>query len=233
MENTENPTEAATVLTYEKVCELLMESRQQMQEETQELKNSMDESQKRIEHNLAELSKNTDKSISEMSKNTETVREMTKSMEKTVKELSKNLGGIGNSLGRLTEAMFSPELWKKFRDLGFPFTKQSERVHYTENDQFLTEVDLVLDNGEYAMIVEIKTEMTNEYVNDHLERINIVRRCMDARNDNRKLVGAVAGGIVPGNVQLYAQKKGLYVVVQSGDTATIADAPKNFKPRVW
>ncbi|MDR3302479.1 MAG: hypothetical protein LBT01_08155 [Spirochaetaceae bacterium] len=45
---------------------------------------------------------------------------------------------------------------------------------------------------------------------------------MNGHGDKRTLVGAVAGGIAPGNVVAYAQKKGLYAVVWSGEFAAIA-----------
>jgi hypothetical protein len=56
---------------------------------------------------------------------------------------------------------------------------------------------------------------------------------MDKRNDSRKIIGAVAGGVVSGDVLSYAQKNGLFVRVQSGDSAAIADMPKDFTARVW
>ena len=56
---------------------------------------------------------------------------------------------------------------------------------------------------------------------------------MDKRGDKRRLVGAVAGAIVPESVCRYAQKKGLYVVVQSGDSVEVAGMPKDFEVRKW
>jgi hypothetical protein len=56
---------------------------------------------------------------------------------------------------------------------------------------------------------------------------------MDNHGDKRNLVGAVAGAIVPENVCRYAQKKGLYVLVQSGDSVVVAAAPQGFTPRKW
>jgi hypothetical protein len=56
---------------------------------------------------------------------------------------------------------------------------------------------------------------------------------MDAHNDKRKLVGAIAGGIVAENALRYAQKKGLYVLTQNGDSVRIASAPLNFKRQEW
>jgi hypothetical protein len=51
--------------------------------------------------------------------------------------------------------------------------------------------------------------------------------------DARRLVGAVAGAIVPKNVRRYAQKKGLYVLEQSGESVEIAEAPEGFPPQEW
>jgi len=153
--------------------------------------------------------------------------------DKIIADLSKNIGGLGNSFGRFTEAMFSTELWKKFNECGFLFTKQAPRVRFYEYGQCLAEVDFFLENGKYAMPVEIKTELSVNDVDDHLERIEKIRLYMDAHNDKRKLVGAVAGGIVSENVLNYAQKKGLFVVEQSGESVAIAAMPKGFKAREW
>jgi hypothetical protein len=39
--------------------------------------------------------------------------------------------------------------------------------------------------------------------------------------------------VAAGGVRKYAQKKGLYVVVQSGDTAALAESPEDFAAREW
>jgi hypothetical protein len=92
---------------------------------------------------------------------------------------------------------------------------------------------MLLENGDYAMPVEIKSTLTAEDVDDHIERIGKVREELDKRGDRRKLVGAVAGMVVAGKVREYAQRKGLYVLVQSGDSVTVAEASGAFKVREW
>jgi hypothetical protein len=67
----------------------------------------------------------------------------------------------------------------------------------------------------------------------HMERIAIVRQYMDGRGDTRKLFWAVAGAVVHGNVRRYAQKHGLYVLVQSGESVSLAEAPRGFKAAEW
>jgi len=153
--------------------------------------------------------------------------------KKQMADLSKNLGGLGNSLGDLTESMFINELWKKFRDIGIPVTGQGSHRTFGDGKRVLAEVDLLIESKECAIAVEIKTNLKMEFVKDHLKRIEIVRRCMDEQGDRRKLFGAVAGGIVLKNVMGYAQKHGLYVILQNGESVSIADAPQGFKVREW
>ena len=201
----EEAAEAAKGLTFEKVWAALMETRQRMEESQQETQRKLDETHRKNEKTIADLKE----------------------------ELSKNVGGISNTLGQLTEAMFSPELDKKFSEYGYCFETQANNKTFKKDRQFVAEVDSVLENGEYVMLVEIKTKLAVEYVNEHLERIEKIRQYMDERGDCRKIVGAVAGGVVSESVQVYAQNKGLFVVIQSGNAAMIADTPKDFKVREW
>ena len=156
-----------------------------------------------------------------------------KETAKQISDLSKNVGGISNKLGKFTEAMFASELWEKFNRLGYSFTSEAPRMRFYENGQVLAEVDFFLENGIYAMPVEIKTELLEADVEDHIDRIEKIRHYMDSKNDNRKLVGAVAGGIVSESVLRYAQKRGLFVIQQNGDSVSIAASPVGFKVREW
>ena len=83
------------------------------------------------------------------------------------------------------------------------------------------------------MDVMTAEQLTKADVDEHIERIEIIRMHLDTKGDKRKLMGAVAGGVVADKVLSYAQENGLFVIVQSGDSATIADAPEGFKAREW
>jgi hypothetical protein len=110
---------------------------------------------------------------------------------------------------------------------------QGSKFKFRERGNVLAEVDVFLENGQYAMPVEVKTDLTKEDVDEQLYRIARIRQDMDRRGDKRTLVGAIAGGIVPENVLRYAQKKRLHAVVQSGESVTIAETPPAFKAREW
>jgi RecB family endonuclease NucS len=152
--------------------------------------------------------------------------------DKQIGELSRNIGGLNNTFGKWAEEMVSAKLWEKFRAIGYTFTHCGPR-EFWEGDRMVVQVDMLLENGEYAMVVEIKSKLSEEDVEEHLERIGKVRKELDKRGDRRKLVGAVAGMVVTGEVRKYAQKRGLYVLVQSGNSAALAESPEGFKAREW
>ena len=85
----------------------------------------------------------------------------------------------------------------------------------------------------YIMLIGLLFERTIDEVDEHLELIEIIRKYMDRRGDTRKLKGAVTGEIVSEAVLNYANKKGLYVVVQSGDAVAIAAGAQGFTAREW
>ncbi|MDR0551932.1 MAG: hypothetical protein LBG72_07945 [Spirochaetaceae bacterium] len=152
---------------------------------------------------------------------------------KNVDQVSKNVDGISKSLGRLIEDMVSTEVWRKFTPLGYEFTQAAQRKQFVENNECIAEVDFFLENGEYVMAIEVKTKFEIEYVKMHIERIETVRKYMDAKKDGRKIVGAIAGGVMPEGIIKYAQRKGLYVLTQSGETFTLAKTGAKFKAKEW
>jgi hypothetical protein len=161
------------------------------------------------------------------------IRETHEKTAKIVAELSKNMGGMQNSFGQFVETMFSANLLSKFNELGYEFTRQTCNTRYTENNKKIAEVDVTLENGEYILLTEVKTDLRMEFVEYHLKRMEKIRKYMDNHHDTRKIIGAVAGGIIPDDVLHYAQNNGLFVIVQSGDSSTIANMPKGFEARTW
>jgi hypothetical protein len=150
-----------------------------------------------------------------------------------MKETDRKLGELGLRLGDVVEHIMSPKLHEKFEALGFSFNHNSRNHElHGPNKQRLAEIDVLLENGEYAMAVEVKTRLTSRDVKDHIKRMEILRGVADEHNDKRKYLGAVAGAVVTPEVLAYALKNGFYVIVPSGETVNI-EAPDGFKPRTW
>ena len=255
LKTAEQALEEAKDLDFNKVWAALMEDRVLLRESKKEMDEFFRESKRQLDEAMRESKKQLDEAMRESKRELdETMRESNKRMDammdrtdkqiektsitvektsKEVAELTKNIGGVSNRLGQLTEAMFSGELWKKFNAQNYGFTRQTGTAKYTENGKVIAEVDFLFEDGRYVMPVEVKTKLDRDDVNEHIKRIGTIRRYMDAREDKRTLVGAMAGGTVDDRVLKYAQSSGLYVFVQSGDSVIIADAPPDFKAREW
>ena len=160
--------------------------------------------------------------------------ESKKDWEKRMRRLDRDMGKLGNSYGDQVEAMFV-NLGAKFNKLGFDFPKEAKGSikFLDENTKILAEVDHLLENGSFVLPIEVKARLKLEHVDDHIERLGIISSYNAKHNDSRKVIGAVAGGIVPQNVMTYAHKKGLYVLVQNGESIEIADDPEGFKAQEW
>jgi hypothetical protein len=172
----------------------------------------------------------TDRFIKELTAKTD--REMQETNRK-MRETDRKIGELGNRFGELAEHLVTPNIVEKFRALDYAFTKAGPDVEFFGRDgKALTEVDVWLENGEFAMAVEVKSHLREQDVDHHVRRLEILRGYLDERRDTRKLLGAVAGAIVNIAVKKYALKRGFYVIEQSGDTVKI-EAPEGFRPRMW
>jgi hypothetical protein len=164
--------------------------------------------------------------------NREQLKETARQMQENAARLDKQLGKLGNRMGEVIEYMVAPNLRQKFRELGlnFPQANQNSDVADYDNNIFL-EIDVKLENGDKVMLVEVKTSLTTEDVQDHIKRLEKMRVYADLHGDKRTFLGSVAGVVVTANVKEYALGKGLYVIEPSGETFNII--PPNGQPKEW
>lgn len=217
----EQAAEAGKDLDFTKVWAALMRVSAQQEKTSRQ--------QRKTDAQIAKMSERVDKTSERVDKTSERID---KTLEEVAK-LSKNMDGVNKSLGKWIEEMVYPNLWDKFDQFGYEFTKGGRRLKFKVNGQTIAEADIFLENGDCAMPVEVKTTLTEEDVDDHLERMDKIRLYLNERNDKRKLVGAVGGAVVSESVLRYAQKKGLYVLVQSGDSIIVAEIPHGFTAKEW
>ena len=161
-------------------------------------------------------------------------KRFTEENDKGWQRLREDFGRLGISYGEQVESMFV-NLWSKFVLLGYHFEKDGNNAKFidSKNKKILAEVDRLLENGDVVMPVEIKAKLKKDDVDCHINRLKIISKYMSERNDSRVVHGAVAGGTVPDNVLAYALNKGLYVLIQNGNSISLAALPENFEPRVW
>jgi hypothetical protein len=82
-----------------------------------------------------------------------------------------------------------------------------------------------------AVLIEVKSKLTQSDVDEHLERLAKFKRLMPRYQDVNTM-GAVAAMVVPPDVARYAYRQGLFVMAQAGDNMVILNDP-TFRPKVW
>lgn len=150
--------------------------------------------------------------------------------ERLVKEVSKSIGDLGNRLGDFVQEMVRPALVSLFRERGIDVHEVHPNV-YAERGGESAEIDLLVVNEQTAIAVECKSQLTIDDVNEHLSRLEKLKRLLPKYRDV-ELMGAVAAMVLPNDVARYAYRKGLYVLAQSGNTVLIRNDGK-FSPKIW
>jgi hypothetical protein len=161
----------------------------------------------------------------------ETDRRM-KETDRQMKETNRKIGELGNRFGELAEHLVVPNIKEKFKALHFSFEQVSQNIEISDSGRFMAEIDILLENGDTVIAVEVKAKPLQKDVDEHINRMEILRRRADARKDARKFQGAIAGAIMANEVRRYIHKAGFYAIEQTGDTVKI-NIPKGFKPREW
>ncbi|MDR0731888.1 MAG: hypothetical protein LBF63_09480 [Treponema sp.] len=153
---------------------------------------------------------------------------------KQIKETDKKVGELTNRFGDMVEHMVVPNLLAKFKSLGFVFEVAHKNTEIKdEKHNIFLEIDAFLENGDKVMIVEIKSTPSTKDVDDHIVRMEKLRKYADLRRDARKYLGAVAGVVMSDSVKNYALKKGFFVAVPSGDTFNIIKPEGKYHIKEW
>jgi hypothetical protein len=144
--------------------------------------------------------------------------------------LNEQLGKLGNRLGEFVEWQVRPAVVKLFQDRGIAVHEFHDGVSVQRGEEGI-EIDLLVVNTTEAVLVEVKSKLTQGDVDEHLERLGKFKQLMPRYRDLCAM-GAVAGMVVPQDVARYAYRQGLFVLAQSGDSVVILNDAK-FKPRSW
>ena len=163
-------------------------------------------------------------------------RESQKETERVLKESKKALdmqiGSLTNLFGDLTLGMVAPKLREKFRELGFDFSRANLNVVFDDKKNDVSfEVDVLLENGHKAILVEVKTKLTEERINKHVVRLEKMRKHADLHGDKRVFLGAVAGFSITDNERKMVLEQGFYLIEPDGENFNIT--PPNDKPKEW
>ncbi|MFM6520800.1 MAG: DUF3782 domain-containing protein [Microcystis panniformis] len=204
--------------TIEDIWEILKElaqSQQELSQSQQELSQSQQELSQ-AQQELSQAQKETDKQIKET--------------DKQINRVSQQIGELGNRLGEFVEWQVRPAVVRLFQERGIDVHEFHPGISVKRDNEGL-EIDLLVVNDTDAILVEVKSKLTQRDVDEHLQRLAKFKRLMPRFRDVKAL-GAVAAMIVPNEVASYACRQGLFVLVQSGENVIILNDAE-FTPQVW
>jgi hypothetical protein len=162
--------------------------------------------------------------------NFEKIWKLFEATDREIKEIGKRADGLSSKWGRFVEGLLVPAVKRLFNERGIAVEKVSQRVKIHKNGDTI-EIDIMVINREYVVLVEAKSTLSVENINEHLENIARFKSFFPEYAD-RKVVGAVAGIVIDEGADRYAYKSGLFVIGQSGETVKILN-DKKFIPRAW
>ncbi|MEI7841382.1 MAG: DUF3782 domain-containing protein [Methylococcaceae bacterium] len=153
-----------------------------------------------------------------------------KKLSVDVKEVNKSVGRLTNRLGEFVEEAVRPSAVRLFRERGIDIHEVQQNVTAKRDGEAL-EIDLLVVNNEDVVVIECKSNLSIDDVNEQLERLEKVKRLLPRYKDCR-ILGAVAGMVIPDNVATYAIRKGLYVIGQNGEHLELRN-DVSFAAKIW
>jgi len=205
----------ATIEDIREILKELAQSQQELSQSQQELSQSQQELSQ-AQQELSQAQKETDKQIKET--------------DKQINRVSQQIGELGNRLGEFVEWQVRPAVVRLFQERGIDVHEFHPGISVKRDNEGL-EIDLLVVNDTDAILVEVKSKLTQRDVDEHLQRLAKFKRLMPRFRDVKAL-GAVAAMIVPNEVASYACRQGLFVLVQSGENVIILNDAE-FTPQVW
>jgi len=140
------------------------------------------------------------------------------------------IGRLGNRLGEFVEEMVRPAVVRLFQGRGIDVHQVYARIH-VERDGDSMEIDLLVVNTTDAILVETKSELKVDDVNEHVSRLVRFKK-LRPQYACFQVMGALAAMVLPEDAARYAYRQGLFVLGQSSDTVNIRNDAE-FKPKVW
>ena len=158
-----------------------------------------------------------------------------KETDRQMKETDRKISALGSRIGEIVENMVGGNIIAQFQHYGYNVKEISRNIEFgIKGTTAAGEIDVLLGDGDVAILIEVKTKLTTDDVRHHIEQMEKYRKYKDDNGTGKKrYVGAVAATVVDDNVAKFAHKNGMFVIVQSGYAVEILAPPAGFKVKEW
>ncbi len=131
---------------------------------------------------------------------------------------------------QFAEELVAPAVVRLMQERDIHITQIFQRVA-NRNPEVAMEIDILGVDKTYAVLVEVKSRLGKEDVDEHLARLAKFKTAFPLYQTYH-VFGVVVGLEVPENIGRYADRKGLFVLAQSGEAVSLLNDAQ-FSPREW
>ena len=130
---------------------------------------------------------------------------------------------------------FIPHFSEKFNYWHYDLKRMFQHVPiYDDTNRLRSAIDLLLSNTTVCMAVEVKRWLeTQKHVDEHIHRLELIRKYPAAEVKGKTLLGAIVGAVVTGEAREYAEQNGLFVLELTGEDVRLLEPPEGFQPKAW
>lgn len=167
--------------------------------------------------------------VAENSRQIAEIWAMFKETDKQLKKTDTKIDRLTGKWGTFIESFLAPGIPKAFQEIGIDIHCTMQKLKKPE-----MEVDILGLNDSCLVVVEVKSTLGKEDVDYFLKQLPKFRTVFPEffQGKDRVVYGAVAGIEIHEKSDRYAYQKGLFVLVQKGDTVKIANDEK-FTAKIW
>ncbi len=157
-------------------------------------------------------------------------KETDKQFKETDKKINKLSALFTSQWGKLVESLVEGDLIKLLKGKGIPVERTLQRIKGNHEGQNF-EYDIIAVNGAEIVIVEVKTTLRPQDVNEFHEKLWKAKKYMPEYKD-RAIFGGMAFITADGSSERMAEKQGYYVIKATGSCSSIVNS-SDFKPKAF
>jgi Holliday junction resolvase-like predicted endonuclease len=158
--------------------------------------------------------------------------EYNKEQEKKLRQQDKKVKDLNylfvNQWGQLVESLVEGKIVELLNDRGIKVQHTATNMKSFKDE---AEIDIIAENGNEIVVIEVKTTLRNDYIDEFLEKLTNFKKYFPKYQENI-VYGAMAYLKSPENIVARAKKQGLLLIKATGDSARIVNS-KEFKPKAW
>ena len=210
--------------TYEDILNLFRETDRKFQE-----------SWAKIQESWAKIQENWEKSDQRFQETERLLKEQSQETERKFQATDRKLNQLErlftSQWGKLMESLVEGDLVELLTQRGIPIADTTTRLKGKRADGGNYEFDIIAHNGEVIVVVEVKTTLKPQDVEDFLDRLGQMKQWIPRYAQNR-IYGAVAWLTADAGAERMVENRGLFSIRATGHSASIQNAP-TFAPRAW